>query len=74
MLVNGDFQTPAPTLTNDKAIISSLNGWKLGSKVEQGVGGLYNKKWGKKIIILMNGNKESSISQVIHLQKGLYRF
>lgn len=51
-----------------------MTGWKNSDTIEQGLGNIYNKNWGSKVVLELDASKNYCVEQSVNLTEGQYRF
>lgn len=72
LLVNGKFEEPE--LKSGWRNLKSITGWKNSDTIEQGIGNIYNKNWGTKVVLELDASKNYCVEQSVNLTQGQYRF
>lgn len=54
LLVNGDFEQPA--LKSGYKFHQQFPGWKGTGPIEQGIGSIYNRNWGDKVVVELDAH------------------
>lgn len=68
---NGDFSQNFIG-RNEWVITNELPGWEAPKQVEQGLGKIYNNKWGNTVVVELDSNQNDILRQKLDLQGGEY--